>query len=84
MSNSTVMLAVDHVIEYLATDKAWHTLDEIAQNTALPTEEITEIVDFLATIQFISLNDESKKAKIKESLDRFLTQIQEEENLSPS
>jgi len=84
MPDNSWMLAVDHVIEFLATDKAWHTLDEIAQNTALPAEEITEILDFLATVQFISLNDEGKRVKIKESLDRFLTQIQEEENFSPS
>jgi DNA-binding IclR family transcriptional regulator len=83
MTNDNTILAVDHVIEYLATDKAWHTLNEIAQNTALPTQEITEITDFLATIQFISLNTHGKKAKIKKSLDKFLKQIKEVENISP-
>jgi DNA-binding IclR family transcriptional regulator len=82
MSNITVLLAIDRVLEFLATDRAWHTIAEIAQETALPTEEIAEIANFLAANQFISLNKHDEKAKIKASVDRFLTQILEEEKLS--
>jgi DNA-binding IclR family transcriptional regulator len=82
MSKDTVLLAVDHVLEFLATDKAWHTIDDIAENTLLPRQEIKEMVYFLAANQFVKLNDEGKRAKIEESLARFLTQIQDIENLS--
>lgn len=81
-SNGKPSLAIDRVLEFLATDNEWHTLDEIAQETALPAEEVSEIVDFLAANQFISLNEQGKKAKITEIVDRFMTQILEEEKLS--
>jgi DNA-binding IclR family transcriptional regulator len=84
MSNDTVLLGIDHVLEFLATDGAWHTIPEIAQKTALPTEEIAEIVNFLATNQFVSLNEQGKKARIEEGTHRFLTQILEEEKVSAS
>jgi len=82
MSNAAVLLRIDRVLEFLATDRAWHTIDEIARKTGLPAEESAEIVDFFAINQFISLNEQGKRAKIEESVDRFLKQILEEEKLS--
>jgi hypothetical protein len=81
-SNGKPSLAIDRVLEFLATDNEWHTLDEIAQETALPAEEVSEIVDFLAANQFISLNSAGKKAKIIEIVEAFMTQIRAEEKLS--
>jgi DNA-binding IclR family transcriptional regulator len=80
--NSTPSPAIDRVLEFLARDNQWHTLHEIAQKTALPAEEVAEIINFLAANQFISLNEQGKKAKITEIVDRFMTQILEEEKLS--
>jgi hypothetical protein len=81
-SNSTPSPPVDRVLEFLATDTEWHTLDEISQETALPAEEVAEIVNFLAANKFISLNRASEKAKIREIVEKFMTEIREEEKLS--
>ena len=80
--NSTPPPAIDRVLEFLATNNEWHTLDEIAQETALPAWEIAEIVSFLTTNQFISLNKAGNKAKIRKIVNTFMTQIRIEEKLS--
>lgn len=76
------MLEIDRILELLAMDRAWHSIDELAEKTDLRVEEIIEIVGFLATHQFISLNEQGKRAKIEESTDRFLIRIHDEEKLS--
>jgi DNA-directed RNA polymerase sigma subunit (sigma70/sigma32) len=48
-SNGKPSLAIDSLLEFLATDNEWHTLDEIAQETALPAEEVSEIVEAFMT-----------------------------------
>jgi predicted transcriptional regulator len=74
--------AIDRVLEILATDKAWHSVDEIAERANLLRQETTEIIRFLAMNEFIFLDERGKKAKIKEKIDKFLVQIQKEEEQS--
>jgi predicted transcriptional regulator len=76
------LLEIDRVLELLAMDRAWHSINELAEKTGLQAEEITEVVEFLATHEFILLNDQGKRAKIEDSTNRFLTQIHDEEKLS--
>lgn len=76
------MLEIDRVLELLAMDRAWHSIDELAEKTHLRVEEIIEIVEFLATHKFILLSEQGKKAKIEDSVNLFLTRIHDEEKLS--
>jgi DNA-binding IclR family transcriptional regulator len=69
----------DEILELLAEDKEWHTVDEIARKTCVSRTEAADAVSFLASIKFIQLDKERKKARIDERTDRFLTEIKEEE-----
>jgi predicted transcriptional regulator len=73
---------IDRVLEILATDKSWQGFDEIAERANLLRQETTEIIRFLAMNEFIFMDKRGKKAKIKENIDRFLVQIQKEEEQS--
>jgi predicted transcriptional regulator len=74
--------AIDRVLEILETDKAWHSFDEIAERANLLRQETTEIIRFLVMNEFIFVDERGKKAKIKEKIDKFLVQIQKEEEQS--
>ena len=78
------MEPIDQILEVLATDKAWHSIDEIAKRTNRGRQETAEIMRFLAAHQFILLNKRGKEAKIKEDISRFLMDIHREEELSAS
>jgi DNA-binding IclR family transcriptional regulator len=71
--------SIDQVLEVLAADKAWHSIDEIARRTDLATQETTEIIGFLAAHRFIILNKHGEHARIKADISRFLTDIRREE-----
>jgi hypothetical protein len=68
---------VDLILELLATDKAWHSMDELARISGLSRLETADIVDFLSTHKFVLLNTQSKKARIKEDVNRFLEKTRE-------
>jgi predicted transcriptional regulator len=76
------LLEIDRILELLAMDRAWHSIDALAEKTGLQVEEIIEVVEFLATHEFILLNEQGKRAKIEDSMNRFLTRIHDEEKLS--
>lgn len=78
------MEPIDQILEVLATDKAWHSIDEIAKRTNRGRQETAEIMRFLAAHQFILLNKHGKEAKIKEDISRFLMDIHREEERSAS
>ena len=75
----TKLQAMDEILEVLATDKAWHSLDEIAKRATLLKQETTDIVWFLALHRFIVLKEHGKKARIRASTSSFLEQIKKEE-----
>ena len=70
---------IDRVLELLAQDKAWHTVEDIAQKTHVSKAEAAEVTNFLASLTFIQLDKDRKKAKIDERTNRFLTEIKSEE-----
>ena len=70
---------IDQVLELLAQDKAWHTVEDIAQKTHVSKAEAAEVTSFLASLTFIQLDKDRKKAKIDERMNRFLTEIKSEE-----
>ena len=70
---------IDQVLELLAQDKAWHTVEDIAQKTRVSKAEAEEVTDFLASLTFVQLDKDRKKAKIDERTNRFLTEIKSEE-----
>ena len=73
------MQVIDQVLELLAQDKAWHTVEDIAQKTRVSKAEAEEVTDFLASLTFVQLDKDRKKAKIDERTNRFLTEIKSEE-----
>lgn len=74
------MQIADRILELLAQDKAWHTIEEIAQRTRVSEAEATEVTTFLASLTFIQLDKDHKKAKIDERTSRFLAEIENEED----
>jgi len=70
---------IDEILELLAKDKEWHTVDEIARKTRVSKTEAADALNFLASITFIQLDKERKRARIDERTDRFLTEIKDEE-----
>jgi DNA-binding IclR family transcriptional regulator len=72
--------AIDHILEFLANDGAWHSIGEIATATQLSQSETVRIVDFLATHNFVQLDKHSQRAKIEERTAEFLKHISKQEH----
>jgi DNA-binding IclR family transcriptional regulator len=73
---------MDEILEILARDRAWHSLDEIANRATLPKQETADIVWFLALYRFIVLKEHGNKARIRAGTSSFLEQIKKEERHS--
>lgn len=72
------MEEVDRILELLAADRAWHSMDELAHDAGLSKLETADILDFLSTHKLVLLNKQGKKARIKEDVNRFLEKTREE------
>jgi len=58
----------------MLNDGQWHWLEEIEQKTELGKNQIHQIVAFLKEYNFIISDETSKKIKLEETVQRFLTQ----------
>lgn len=65
------MNAIDTVLEWLH-DSQWHSLDELKGNVSLSDDEVKRIVTVLEENEFINLDGNKTKAKIRTSGLRFL------------
>jgi RIO-like serine/threonine protein kinase len=58
------MKPLDKILELLR-DSQWHSLDEIKAHVSLPEDEFKKIIRFLEEQEFINLDKNRRRAKIK-------------------
>jgi hypothetical protein len=73
------MSAIDEVL-LLLKDGEWHDLKEITEKVALPKFKTEKVVNFLSEYDFIQLNENILKIKIKPPIRDFFEKIQRIEN----
>jgi predicted transcriptional regulator len=61
------------VLEIL-NDGHWHSADEIRTKTNLNAKQSKKIIEFLNTYEFVAVDREKNRVKIKETVRKFLTQ----------
>ena len=69
------MSTLDKILLMLK-DGEWHNLKEIAEKVALPEAKAEIAFDFLNEYDFVQLNENNKKAKLKPPLVEFIEGIQ--------
>ena len=72
------MPTVEDILELLENGK-WHDLKEIGEKIQLSDLEVESVTKFLAQHDFISLDEEEKRAKIDLSTRHFLERIRQVE-----
>jgi len=65
------MKKLDRILESLH-DSQWHSLDEIRAQFSLSEDKTNEIIHFLEEQEFITIDDERGRIKIKSSGLEFL------------
>ena len=69
------MSTIDEIL-WLLKDGRWHNLKEIEKKVALPKVTAEMVVSFLGEYDFIELNENLKKIKLKPSILEFFEKIQ--------
>ncbi len=69
------MSTIDKIL-WLLKDGEWHNLKEIAEKATLPKVKAEMVVSFLGEYDFIQLNENLKRAKLKPSIRKFFEEIQ--------
>jgi hypothetical protein len=69
---------LDQILELLANEESWHSIDEIAERTHLSETETLHIIKFLAAQRLIILDKHGQNAKTGKKTARLLRQIFEE------
>jgi DNA-binding IclR family transcriptional regulator len=77
------MSTIDAIL-WLLKDGRWHDLEEITKRIALPKLKTELAVSFLAEYDFIQLNKNSRRIKLKPATLEFIEELQqlEKENLT--
>jgi transcription initiation factor IIE alpha subunit len=65
------MKSIDTILERLQ-DSQWHSLDELRGRVSLSENQVERIITLLEENEFINLDDEKTRAKIRTSGLRFL------------
>ena len=69
------MSSIDEVL-WLLKDGEWHDLKEITRKVALPETKAEMVISFLGEFNFIQLNGNIKRAKLQNSMLKFIEEIQ--------
>ena len=69
------MSAIDEIL-WLLKDGEWHDLKEITRKVALPETKAEMVISFLGEFNFIQLNGNIKRAKLQNSMLKFIEEIQ--------
>ena len=72
---SEKLWAVDQILELLASDESWHSIEDVAGRTQLSESETSHIIDFLAAYRLIKLDKQGRRAKTDRKTARLLKQI---------
>ena len=69
------MSAIDEIL-WLLKDGKWHDLEEIAETAEIPKVKAEMVVSFLGEYDFIQINEDLKRLKLKPSILEFFNEIQ--------
>lgn len=68
------MTIVDNVL-WFVNDGKWHNIEEIKEEMGISKTKTEIVLEFLSEYNFIQLNKEHTKAKIKKSTRNFIIEI---------
>ena len=77
----SVMPKIDEILMLLKNNK-WHDLREITEKVEVSIDKLERILSFLSEYDFIQLDLKQKKVKLKPHLFKFLTEIQQLEQVT--
>ena len=69
------MSTIDEIL-WLLKDGDWHNLEEIAEKAEIPKVKVDRVVSFLGEYDFIQINEDIKRVKLKQSILEFFNEIQ--------
>jgi hypothetical protein len=69
------MSTIDEIL-WLLKDGEWHDLEEITEKAEIPQVKAEMVVSFLGEYDFIQINKDLKKVKLKQSILEFFNEIQ--------
>ena len=69
------MSAIDEIL-WLLKDGKWHSLREILEKCSLPKSKVEMAVSFLWEYDFIQVNENGRKAKLRPFMVNFIDEIQ--------
>ena len=72
----SVMPKIDEILMLLKNNK-WHDLKEITEKVEVSIDKLERILSFLSEYDIIQLDLKQKKVKLKPHLFKFLTEIQQ-------
>ena len=70
------MLSVIDEILWLLKDGKWHDLREIIEKSSLPKSKVKMAVSFLWEYDFIQVDENGRKAKLRPQILNFIDEIQ--------
>ena len=75
ISEEAVLLAIDEIL-WLLKDGKWHNLRESIEKCSLPKSEVKMAVSFLLEYDFIQVDENGRKAKLRPLVLKFINEIQ--------
>jgi DNA-binding IclR family transcriptional regulator len=69
------MSTIDEFL-WLLKDGKWHNLEEIAEKAEIPKIKAEMFLSFLGEYDFIQINEDLKRVKLKPSILEFFNEIQ--------
>ena len=69
------MSTIDEIL-WLLKDGEWHELEEIAEKAEILKVKAEMVVSFLGEYDFIQINEDLKRVKLKPSILEFFNEIQ--------
>jgi len=75
LSEEAALSAIDEIL-WLLKDGKWHNLEEITEQCSLPNSKVKMAVSFLWEYDFIQVNENARKAKLRPLILKFIDEIQ--------
>jgi len=75
ISEEAVLLAIDEIL-WLLKDGKWHNLRETIEKSSLPKLKMKMAVSFLLEYDFIQVDENGRKAKLRPLVLKFINEIQ--------
>jgi len=77
-----VLSAIDEIL-WLLRDGKWHNLREITEKSSLPESKVKIAINFLWEYNFIQVDENGRKAKLRPLMLKFIDEIQRVEKEEP-